>query len=133
MANQGAGTSLGRVALMTLRALARRCPWCGERRVFDSWFHTKPECPQCGLRFDRGEGDFFYGAYMFNLIAAELIFVAMLIVVIVATYPVTPWTLLTWASIFVAVIAPVITYPLAKQVWLAWDLAFRPHRTGEAP
>lgn len=133
MAHRTEGTSTARAAQMVTRALVRRCPWCGGRGVFDGWFHTKPVCPHCGLRFDRGEGDFFYGAYMFNLIAAELIFVALLIVVVVATWPNTPWTALTWGSIVVAVVAPIFTYPIAKQVWLAFDLAFRPHRADRAP
>ncbi len=34
-------------------------------------------CPQCGLLFERGEQGYVVGAYMFNIAAAELVFVAL--------------------------------------------------------
>ena len=32
----------------------------------------RSHCPNCGLQLDRGESDYFYGAYLLNFVAAEL-------------------------------------------------------------
>ena len=55
------------------RALLLKCPHCGGGGIFESFFKLKAHCPTCGLRLERGEGDYFVGAYLFNLIAVELI------------------------------------------------------------
>src|SRR5690606_17057747 len=44
---------------MFLRALRLRCPHCGGKEVFSSFFVLKRHCPTCGLRLERGEGDYF--------------------------------------------------------------------------
>lgn len=115
------------------RALRRRCPACGRGRVYTGWMRARTACAYCGLRFDRGERDFFYGAYMFNLIAAELAFAAVFVAVLLATWPDPPWTLLTWGSAVLVVVAPFVFYPFTKNLWLAFDLLFRPHRKDAAP
>ena len=86
----------------------------------------RQQCDQCGLPFDRGERDFFYGAFMFNLIAAELAFVVLLVIVIVATWPNVPWTAITWGSVLMVAAAPMVLYPFSRGLWLAFDLLFRP-------
>lgn len=124
---------LGTALTLVGRALRLRCPVCGKGRVYDGWMRARPECSNCGLRFDRGERDFFYGAYMFNLIAAELVFVAVFVIVLVSTWPDPPWTLLTWGSAVLVVAAPFVFYPFSRNLWLAFDLLFRPHRKGSEP
>lgn len=99
--------------------------------MFDRWMKPRDRCEHCGLRYDRGERDFFLGAYMFNLVAAELAFVALLVIVIVATSPRTPWTAVTWGSVAVVLGAPLLLYPYTRALWLAFDLWFRPHRPGD--
>ena len=127
-----AGPSLGRALVYCGRALRRRCPNCGEGRLFDGWMRPRERCERCGLQFDRGERDFFYGAYMFNLIAAELAFVVLLVIVIVATWPGVPWTAVTWGSVLMVVAAPMLLYPFSRGLWLAFDLLFRPHEPRRA-
>ena len=61
------------------RAIRLRCPHCGGGGLFESFFKIKKQCPTCGLRLERGESDYFVGAYLFNLIAVELILFAMMI------------------------------------------------------
>ena len=39
----------------------------------------RSECPTCGLQLDRGERGYNVGSYMLNIIAAELIFAAMML------------------------------------------------------
>ena len=107
------------------RALRRRCPRCGSR-VFQTWFRIVPECPGCGLLTDRGEPDYFLGAVLLNLVAAESIPVLLVGAVAVVTWPSPPWALLFWGGLTLAVVAPLVGYPFAKTLWLAADMQVRP-------
>jgi uncharacterized protein (DUF983 family) len=109
-----------------LRALLRRCPHCGSRGVFRSYLHLRESCPACGLRLDRGEPDFFIGAYTLNLIVAELVAVGAAVGVGAATWPDVPWTALMYGVAALIILTPIMLYPFSKQVWLALDLFFRP-------
>lgn len=108
------------------RAFTRRCPNCGGRNVFRSYHRHRDACPDCGIRLDRGESDFFIGAYTLNLIAAELLVVAGGLTVLVTTWPDVPWDLLMYGLAALMIAAPVVLYPFSRQLWLATDLIFRP-------
>jgi uncharacterized protein (DUF983 family) len=116
---------------MVFRALVRRCPNCGAPGIFASYTALRANCPRCGLRLHRGESDYFIGAYLLNLVAVELLFAAMLGIVIVATYPDTPWTALQWGGLLLMILGAVICYPFSKALWLAADLVFRPMTEAE--
>src|SRR6478735_7681768 len=88
------------------RAIRRRCPRCGTTGVWSSFLRTLPACPRCGLRFDRGESDYFYGAYLLNFVAAELVPVMVFVVALIATWPSPPWNLLTAVTVVLAIVAP---------------------------
>ena len=92
--------------------------------------HMRSQCPNCGLALDRGESDYFYGAYLLNFVAAELVPVAVFVVALVATWPSPPWNLLTAITVALAILAPIALYPTTKAIWLAVDLMFRPDETG---
>lgn len=115
-----------RLLLLAARALGRRCPNCGHGGIFLSYFRLRSACLECGLRLDRGEPGYQVGAYMFNLIAAELIFAAILVGVLLSTWPDPPWGLLTYGGAALMVLLPVVLYPYAKTLFLAFDLVFRP-------
>jgi uncharacterized protein (DUF983 family) len=108
------------------RALARRCPNCGAPGIFKSYTELREHCPNCGLRLQRGESDYFIGAYLLNLVAVEVLFALLLGVVVIVTYPDTPWTLLQWSGMALIIVGAVICYPITKSLWLAADLMFRP-------
>ena len=108
------------------RAIRRRCPRCGATGVWSSFLRTRPVCPSCGLRFDRGESDYFYGAYLLNFVAAELVPVIVFVVALIVTWPSPPWNLLTAVTVVLAIVAPVLLYPTTKALWLALDLILRP-------
>jgi uncharacterized protein (DUF983 family) len=108
------------------RALRLRCPNCGASGMNVHWLKVKPHCSKCGLRFDRGEHDYFIGAYTINLIVAELIVVFALVVGMLITWPDVPWNKLMWGLLPLAIAAPMITLPFARSIWLALDLVFRP-------
>src|SRR5436190_19075374 len=92
---------------MIARAIRRRCPRCGSGGVWTSFMRMKPHCPHCGLPLDRGESDYFYGAYMLNFIFAELIPVVVFVVALIATWPTPPWNALTAIMIVLAIVAPI--------------------------
>lgn len=108
------------------RALLLRCPHCGGRGLFASFFALKPHCPSCGLRIERGESDYFVGAYLFNLIAVELILFFCVCGMVFVTWPDVPWDALTWIAGALMLAGCVLCYPFAKTTWLAVDLALRP-------
>jgi hypothetical protein len=83
-------------------------------------------CPRCGLRLDRGESDYFYGAYLINFAAAELIPAAVFVAMLVAMSPHPRWRLIQAVALTLAIVAPIVTYPFSKTIWLACDIALRP-------
>ncbi|HEX9164674.1 MAG TPA: DUF3187 family protein [Gemmatimonadales bacterium] len=123
-----------RTALLHLvRALALRCPHCGGRGLFRSWLRMRETCPTCALALDRGERGYQVGSYMLNIIAAELIFLALFLGVLAATWPEPPWALLQYGGAAMMVLAPVLLYPFTKTVFLAMDLMVRPAGTAIQP
>jgi len=113
---------------MASRALRKRCPYCGGRGLYQGWFRAVPNCPTCGLRLERGEEGYVVGSYMFNLVGAELVFMSLFVLALLLTWPAPPWEVLWWAGGLFMISAPVIFYPFAKLLFLAFDLSFRPAR-----
>jgi len=74
------------------------------------------------------------GAYMFNIVASELMGVAMVAAVVVLTWPEPPWSLLLYVSGAMMLSLPFLFYPFSKTLFLAFDLCFRPlEETEEEP
>lgn len=65
--------------------------------------------------------------------AVETLFAVLLLVVVVATWPDPPWTLLQYLAVALIVVGAVVCYPFAKTLWIAIDLVFRPIETDELP
>jgi uncharacterized protein (DUF983 family) len=117
---------LSRALLLLGRALRLRCPNCGQGKPFTSWLRVRERCPACGLKLERGEEGYQVGSYMFNIVAAELIFAALFVGVVLLTWPTPPWKLLQYGGIALMVIAPFAFFPFSKTLFLAFDLLFRP-------
>lgn len=113
--------------LMLWRGILRRCPRCGARRVFETWFRMVETCPGCRLRFER-ESDFFLGAYVVNLAVTEgLLIVSLLVYVFRAVNdPSTPPLPALVTALVFAVAAPIAFFPFSRTIWAAIDLAMRP-------
>jgi uncharacterized protein (DUF983 family) len=122
---------LRRIIRLLWRAMRLRCPNCGGGPLFRSWLRMHPQCPACGLRLERGEDGYQVGSYMFNIIAAELLFLAVFLGVLVLTWPAPPWALLQYGGPALMVIAPFLFFPFSKTLFLAFDLLFRPAPGGE--
>jgi uncharacterized protein (DUF983 family) len=123
----------GWIARITGRALLGRCPNCGGRDVWLSWLKMRETCPTCGLHFERGEDGYIVGAYMFNIIFAELFFIAIFIAVTIVMWPDPPWAFLQYGGVVLMILLPVLFYPFSKTLFLAFDLVFRPagHADGD--
>jgi uncharacterized protein (DUF983 family) len=107
------------------RGLLRRCPNCGQPNLFRHWFHMVDRCPQCGLYYEREEG-YWTGAVAINTVITELVFFAMLVVIVIWTWPDVPLVPVLIAAIALNVLFPLIFYPLSKTLWVAIDLALHP-------
>ena len=108
-----------------VRGFTRRCPRCGQGKLFSRWVQMVERCPRCALRFEREEGAFL-GSLVLNYSVTALALIAYLVVVLVLTLPDPPVFLLTAGAVVIAVIVPLIAYPFAKTTWAAIDLLLHP-------
>ena len=69
---------------LVARAFARRCPICGDDRIWKGWFNLRDACPNCDYVFIRESG-YFLGALALNLIVAELITMIVLTYLLIGT------------------------------------------------
>jgi uncharacterized protein (DUF983 family) len=118
--------SPSRIVRLFARAVRLRCPHCGQGKLFESWFRMRAGCPVCGLPTERGDEGYQVGSYMFNIIAAELMFAAVFLGIVVATWPDPPWLPLQIGGVALMIVAPFVFYPFSKTLFLAFDLLFRP-------
>jgi hypothetical protein len=70
---------------------------------------------------------------MFNIIAAELVWGIVFVAVLAATWPAPPWDLLLWGGGVLMLAAPLLFYPFARTLFLAFDLIFRPPTGADHP
>ncbi len=133
MSGRGTDGQLRRITTLFLRALRLRCPSCGGHPVILRWFMVSDNCPVCGIRLQRGEQGYWVGAYMFNLVAAELVWAGSMVAIVWSTWPDPPWTGLLVGGVLLMVLAPMAFFPFSRLVFLAFDLVFRPPRDEDYP
>jgi uncharacterized protein (DUF983 family) len=102
--------------------LTRRCPRCGAGHLFRHWFEIVPDCPHCGLHFEREEG-YWAGALAVNIVVAGGAFAVVFIALVAATAPDIPVLPLLAVLVPIVVLVPVVYYPFSKTVWMAFDHA----------
>jgi uncharacterized protein (DUF983 family) len=100
------------------RGFRERCPRCGERDTFVSWFQPKRTCPRCELRFAKEEGGFL-GAMTLNYLVAIGLWLVVLIAGVVMTVPDVPVVPLMLLSAVVLIGVPLWFYPRSKMIWAA--------------
>ena len=115
-----------RIAVLLGRALRLRCPNCGGGNLFAKWGSLRQRCPQCGLWLERGESDYYLGAYTVALIFIESLFAIGFVLALILTWPDVPWDAIQWGGVVVLTAGVIIAYPFSKTIWLAIDLMFRP-------
>lgn len=80
---------------------------------------------------ERGDQGYQVGSYMFNIVAAELCFAAVFVVVLLVTWPDPPWDALLYGGVVLMLLVPFLFFPFSKTLFLAFDLLFRPATTDE--
>jgi uncharacterized protein (DUF983 family) len=108
------------IPIALLRGLMRRCPRCGQGKLFRRWFNFPKKCPRCGLRFEREEGAFL-GSLTINYGVTGLAFFALLVGWMIVSQGRVRWVPLILASIAVVIGVPLLFYPFAKTLWAALD------------
>lgn len=101
-----------------VRGLRKRCPRCGARDIWLTWFTPKPRCPVCDLRFEGEEGGFL-GAMVLNYAFATGVWLVVLAITLALTVPFIPVAQLTVGSIMILGGLPVWFYPRSKMLWAA--------------
>jgi len=108
---------------MLLRGATRRCPRCGSGKLFHKWFKMVPDCPRCGMHFEREEG-YWTGAIAVNTIILGAIFTIVFVTAMALTIPDIPWVTILMAVIPIMSVGPLLVYPFSKTLWLAIDISF---------
>ncbi len=110
---------------VVVRGLTRRCPLCGRRGTFESWFVLRARCPTCNYPTNRVD-DQWIGALGMNTIVSFGLLLGVIAVGFAVTYPDPPVAVLLVVALVVAVGVPLFFYPVSKSTWAAIDLAMRP-------
>jgi uncharacterized protein (DUF983 family) len=116
-----------RAGVLLVRALRLACPNCGRGQLFHSWFRLRESCPSCGLLLQRNEdADYWTGGWMINFMIAETCVAVLIAALVWILWPDVPWNGVLYGTAGAAIVAPLLTWPVSRTLWLAIDLAFRP-------
>lgn len=113
------------ISTLNSRAVRRRCPNCGSPGAFVGYWKLAPHCPVCGHKFLREPG-YWVGAVIFNTTLVIVAFLLTFAVFLLTTWPEVPWDWLARTAIGVTIIVPVLFYPWAQTMWMAYDLYVHP-------
>jgi uncharacterized protein (DUF983 family) len=108
---------------MLTRGFTRRCARCGAGHLFHAYLRMVPDCPKCGLHFEREQG-YWAGALAINIIATAGLFTIVFVALIIATAPDIPVAPVLIVLIPIAILGPIVYYPFSKTVWVAVDRSF---------
>jgi uncharacterized protein (DUF983 family) len=111
---------------MLWRGATRRCPRCGRGRLFTRWFTMVPDCPRCGMHYEREQG-YWVGAVAVNFTIVAFVFVLVMTIFMGLTLPDIPVASLLMTLVPLMLFGPAIIYPYSKTLWVAIDLAFLHH------
>ncbi len=103
--------------------LTKRCARCGSGHLFTGYLKMVPECPRCGLHFEREQG-YWAGALAINIMATGGLFTLVFVALLIATIPKVPVAPLLFVLVPIAALGPIVYYPYSKTVWVAVDRAF---------
>ena len=111
------------------RGLTRRCAWCGGRGAFFvGWFKKSDRCRSCGLKWGRNLEGFELGAATMGVFLTFGSIIGWMILSLLFGVPLVP-LLIVAASL--AVLMPVLTYPLTYTLWFGVNLAMNEPSTEE--
>ena len=105
------------------RGITRRCPRCGSGHLFHRYFNLVPDCPRCGMHFEREQG-YFAGALAVNIVMVGGLFAMVFAAMLIFTAPDIPVIPILAIIIPIALIGPVVLYPFSKTIWMAVDRGY---------
>jgi uncharacterized protein (DUF983 family) len=104
------------------RGLTRRCERCGSGKLFKHWITMVPDCPRCGLHFEREQG-YWAGALAINIILTGGLFVLVFVPMLILTAPDIPVGPMLAITLPIMAFGPIVFYPFSKTIWVAVDRA----------
>ncbi len=116
-------SSLPPTRVLLARGWRRRCPQCGEGRLFNRWASLRENCSSCGLKYLENEGDIFG-----TIVLLDRVFFLIPMVVVFFLVPMeTTWR---WIVGGVLLFTLIYTFPHRMGLGLALDYLLR-KRTGD--
>jgi uncharacterized protein (DUF983 family) len=106
------------------RGLTRRCPRCGQGRLFVSWFRIRERCPRCALPLEREEGALL-GSISLNYGVTGLVFIVSMALWIALSAPDLDPVVALAVGLPIVVVVPTLFFPFSKTIWAAVDLLLR--------
>ncbi len=114
---------VARAMRLLVWGLCLRCPRCGARSLFRTWFTMHERCAVCQLRFEREQG-YFLGAMYIN-------YGVTVVLALIGSFALEWWThpslaqqLLLWIGF--CALFPVLFFRYSRGLWLAFDHIFDP-------
>ena len=107
-----------RFLILLGRALRLRCPVCGKGKLFRAWLRMNEKCPHCGAKFEREPGFFLGSIYINYGITALIVAVVYPLLLFGGLVKETP---LLIAAVTFTVVFPILLFPWARSLWLAFD------------
>ena len=105
------------------RGLCLRCPHCGARSLFRTWFTMYERCSVCQLRFEREQG-YFLGAMYIN-------YGVTVVLALIGSFALERWVgvsltqqLILWVGF--CGLFPVVFFRHSRGLWLGLDHIFDP-------
>jgi len=96
-------------------AIRGKCPHCGIGKLLSNWFRVNPRCDACDRSFPVGEGAFL-GSMAINYTLVVFL-VLPLWLALWKWIDVSPIVLL-YGAVVIAMVTPVLLYPLAWSLWI---------------
>jgi uncharacterized protein (DUF983 family) len=108
---------------MFARGFTKRCARCGSGKLFRHYLTMVPDCPRCGLHFEREQG-YWAGALAINIICVGGLFAVSFLIAMILTVPDVPVPLMLAIFVPMMAVGPIVWYPFSKTIWVAVDRAF---------
>ena len=106
--------------MLVRRGMHRRCPQCGEGRVFRGWLKMYDHCERCGLKYLANEGDLW--AYLILIDRALFLFPLVVMIYFRINNPESPWT---WVIAGALLLLFLYTLPHRNAISLGIDYRIR--------
>lgn len=110
----------------------RRCPVCGGKKIFCSYYKLEERCPTCSYRFERESG-YWVSAIIVNTAVTFALFGLFFVGTLIAMYPDVSWGPVLIIGGIVNLMFPVFFFPFSKTLLMAFDLWVHPLAPAERP